>query len=217
VATETPIPGTIFLPITVRNACRPQVVHTDVVLVIDASSSMLEQSGESTKLEAAKAAALHFVDQLDLQGDQAAVVSFSSEAKLGIELNSDREALRSAIEAIQTGIGTRIDLALAASRVEMQSDRVIAENNQVVILLTDGRPTEGTAGAALSEASQLKSAGAVIYAIGLGADVDSDLLRLIASSDSTYIEAPTADDLERIYEEVAGELPCPGGAIWGGN
>ncbi len=210
-------PVRAFLPVALRGACRLENVHTDVVLVIDASSSMSEASGPSSKLAAAQQAARQFVGLLDLAHDQAAVVAFNSNARVAVPLTSNRAALEAVLSDIQLAVGTRIDLALEAAGTELSSQRAKPSNNKVVVLLTDGLPSEGTSSASLRAAGELRSAQIVVYAIGLGADVDRGLLQAIAWDRKTYVEAPTAEDLERIYEEIAGELPCPGGAIWMGQ
>jgi Mg-chelatase subunit ChlD len=214
-ATATPESVAVYLPITVRQVCKPGEVHTDVILIIDASSSMREPSGTTTKLDAARKAALDFVDNLQLGQDQAAVVSFNAQARLDLPLSRDRAALERAINGISTAAGTRIDLALERAGQELASGRPIAGNNRAVILLTDGRTDAGTSDRALAAAASLKSGKAAIYTIGLGADVDAVFLRQIASSPLMYLEAPTADQLAGIYEEIAGSLPCPGGVFWG--
>ncbi len=216
-ATATPETALAYLPLVMRQVCKPAEVHTDVVLIIDASSSMREPSGASTKIDAAKQAALTFVDNLKLGQDQAAVVSFNAQARLEITLTADRATLQAAINGIATALGTRIDLALETAGAELASGRPIPGNNRAVILLTDGRPDAGTADRALSAAAALKSTGTAVYTIGLGADVDANLLRQIASSPSMYVQAPTADELAGIYADIAGMLPCPGGVFWYGG
>ena len=49
-----------------------------------------------------------------------------------------------------------------------------------------------------------------IFTIGIGEDVDPDLLRSIAGNPDRYYAAPSTDDLMRIYREIAGDLPCIG-------
>jgi Mg-chelatase subunit ChlD len=208
------VPGFAYLPILLRQACRPAEVHTDVVLVLDTSASMLEPSGTSTKLAAAQAAARDFVRLLNLGDDQAAVVSFNSAASVAEPLTIDRDRLEGTIAGLSTAAGTRIDLALAAARAELASGRPRSGNNRVVILLTDGRQDGGDASLVLGESSALKRAGALVYAIGLGTDVDEDLLRAVASAPGMFLTSPTGNALAAIYASIAYELPCPGGAPW---
>jgi Mg-chelatase subunit ChlD len=214
-ATPTGQPSFVFLPLALRDACKPAEVHTNVVLAIDASTSMDQMAGEATKLEAAKHAASTFVGMLQLDEDYAGVVAFNSEAALLTRLTQDESRLHAAIDGTESQQGTRIDLALDMSlQVLRDGPQVGVGNNEVVVLLTDGRTDEGTADPAIGTADELKRSGIVIYSIGLGADVDPQFLTTIASSPDTYLKAPTAADLEEIYREIAGMLPCPGGAFW---
>ena len=61
-----------------------------------------------------------------------------------------------------------------------------------------------------------RRAGLTIYTIGLGADVNPDLLVDVAGDRARYTAAPEAEELERIYSRLAPVLPCPAGRHdWG--
>ena len=76
----------------------------------------------------------------------------------------------------------------------------------VVVLMTDGiQPGLDDVRAA---ADLVKGTGALVYAIGLGADVDTDLLRGVASDPDRFYASPTADDLARIYAEIFERIAC---------
>jgi Mg-chelatase subunit ChlD len=216
-ATSTPETVLAYLPLVARRICKVQVHTTDVVLVIDASSSMEQESGGQTKIAAAKQAARTFVGLLDPATDRAAVVSFHNEATFLARPTSDLAALVSAIAGIQTDQGTRIDLALemAAFGLDPEMGTGRGADQEVIVLLTDGRPDGGTEGSAQEAAAWARSAGITIYTVGLGADVDPDLLRQLASRPEFYLEAPSADALEAIYAELARALPCPDGVLFG--
>ena len=212
--TPTPEPRLIYLPLALRFGCKREDLHSDVVLVIDTSNSMLELSGGRVKLVAAKEAAQRFVDLLDIGRDQAAVVAFNTGVRTVTPLSGDRAALQRAISGLATSAGTRIDLGLDQAAAEMASGRTRAGNNRVVVLMTDGRPDGGTSDMVVASATRLKQQGVSLYVIGLGDDIDEALLRQVATGPSTYLRAPSATDLQRIYEGIVGTLPCPGGAFW---
>ncbi len=217
-STVTPTPETVtaYLPLVARRVCKLEARTTDVVLVIDASSSMEQQSGEQRKIDAAKQAAKSFVGLLDPNTDRAGVVAFdrgvTRVSTFGTRL--DVEQLRAFIDTITTGEGTRIDLALQMAGQQLWDSGRDADN-QIIVLLTDGLPDGGTEGLVLDAAGTAKDSGIMIYTIGLGTDVDPHLLRQVASRPDLYLEAPSADQLEAIYAELAGNLPCPGGVIIG--
>ena len=48
-----------------------------------------------------------------------------------------------------------------------------------------------------------------VYAIGVGADVDTGLLRqIVAPHAERFYPAASSADLVRIYSDIAGSLPC---------
>lgn len=224
--TDTPLPSAtptptgepehvvVYLPVAVRHVCKSAEAHTDVVLAIDASTSMLDESGRYTKLALAKEAGRAFVRLLDLGADQAAVVSFSATADLDAPLTDHLGRLEAAIDAIAAHPGTHIHGALELATAELGSPRARTGNNAVIVLMTDGRPSEGSAEAARAAAGAARGLGITLYTIGLGEDVDAVLLRELATTPAHYVAAPEASDLEQIYAEIAGELPCPRGVVW---
>lgn len=214
-ATATPEarPGTVYLPVLARAVCLPKDIRSDVALVIDASSSMRELSAGVAKIDAAKTAARTFVGLLE-PGDRAAVVAFNAEAVLAAPLTADAAALRAAIDGIATADGTHLDHALDVAAAALPADADPARQ-RIVVVLTDGRASasDDEVRAAAARARD----GRKLYAIGLGDDIDRDLLRAIVSTPSLYLEAPTSTDLEAIYAGIAGTLPCPGGVVWPGG
>ncbi|MCB0215165.1 MAG: VWA domain-containing protein [Chloroflexi bacterium] len=213
----TPQTVRAYLPLVARRVCKVAERSTDVVLVVDASSSMDQISGDRSKIEAARQAASRFVGLLDPDSDRASVIAFNHEARLVSPLIDDLAALQAAIASIATDSGTRIDLALdrAVDQLVEAGGLGREADNAVIVLLTDGRPDGGTEAAVLAAADRARRAGITIYAVGLGEDVDPELLRRVATRGELYLEAPSADDLAAIYAGLAGDLPCPGGVILG--
>jgi Mg-chelatase subunit ChlD len=200
--TPTPEPRLAFLPIAFKGQCIAGRAHTDVVLLIDTSSSM---TGD--KLDAARGAARAFLDNVDLTTDQAAVYGFDSDAIAHVGLTRDRAALERAIAGLQVGQGTRIDRALAGAEWELTFGTGRDPTNRgVVVLLSDGAHNGPTADV-LTAAASLARHSSSTYAIGLGGDVDEVLLRAVASPGG-YYRAPGPDELRGIYETIAVRLPC---------
>jgi Flp pilus assembly protein TadG len=56
---------------------------------------------------------------------------------------------------------------------------------------------------ALQHAQTIKNGGVTVYAIGLGALINEDFLKQIASTPGTYYLAPTGDDLTAIFQHIA--------------
>lgn len=200
----TPVPAPIYLPVTYRNFCKPVAAGVDVVLLIDTSDSM-----RGAKLEQAKRAARIFVGELSLDtGDQAAIVGFDGEARIGAQLTRDRAVLEAAIDGLASGSGTRIDRALQAAERELRSPRHAAGHRAAAVLLSDGRQS-GPTSIVESAAGQLRAIPALLFAIGLGDEADAALLRRITGDARRTFFAPAPEQLEGIYRTIAEVIPCP--------
>lgn len=210
--TTTPTFGgqPLFFPALLRQTCASEGLGANVVLVIDASSSM-----EGEKLADAKSAARHFVDlmRLSSSGDRVAVVSFASRADLHRGLTSDPIAIADAIDAISVAAGTRIDLGLRLAGEELERQGVDQGRLRFVVILTDGRQSEAE-GEELAAASELREVGIRIFAIGLGADADRSAIAAIAGEDGRAYHAPGSTDLANLYRAVAAAIRCRPEPAW---
>ncbi len=216
-ATATPIPAPLFLPVALSEAPCTRTQRADVVLVIDASTSMNEPAGDGrTKLVAARDAARLFLDRLRLDaGDQAAVVGFNRDARLLVGLTDDPAELAEALDRLDTASETCLVCGLEAAGAALGSDARRPGNSAVVILLTDGRSNPRPASEAVEESDRLKALGHVIFTIGLGADLDDEALVAIASRPAFAHSASDGAALEAIYRELAVTLPGPADCYWG--
>lgn len=207
--TPTPRPGRVYLPILNLYWCREQDRPTDIVLLIDASTSMsgLTVAGR-TKLEAAREGAHAFVD-LMRPVDRAAVFAFHDGVDRLSGLTGDRSALHAAVDAIAMQPWTRIDLALAAALDELTGERAGEGHLPVIVLLTDGHPTHTTPEAVEAVARRAHAAGIVVFAIGIGTDLNPPLLRTVAGSEDRYHGVADAEALREVYELIATRIPCP--------
>lgn len=205
-ATPTSVPGTVYLPFLGRGICWPKHQALDIVLVLDASSSM-----EGAKLQAALAAVRGFLGAARLQpnADQAALVTFADTATVVQGLTSDAALLEAAIDTVTTGLGTRIDRGLGAALDLLAAGGRPGEAQPVVVLLSDGRQD-----VALDEARaagrRAREGGVEVYTVGLSQDVDADLLRELATEPNHFVPAADAADLAAVYTDIAGRLTgCP--------
>ena len=205
--TPTPKPRPIYLPILIKDKlCQDGFKYTDVVLVIDTSLTMLDvdDSGHM-KITSAKTASHSFVKLLQLPNDQVGVVQFNRDAKLVQPLTGNRALADAAIDALQSHQYTRIDLGIELAQQELTSVRHNADHNQTMVLLTDGIPDGTTHDVVVATAAAAKAAGIRIFTIGLGKDgeLDLPLLQDSASSLSDFYRAPTGDELDGIYRQLA--------------
>ncbi len=178
----------------------------DIVLLVDRSGSMKGQ-----KLTDAKTAAKTFVD---LQGsnNRAELISFAGTAIIEVQFTSmtadGKTTVKNAIDKLTSVDKTNIYEAIQKANSELETkgrDNVLL----VEILLTDGRPTTGNTDAddIIDLAVSANATGIRIYTIGLGNDVDANLLSSIANAtDGKYYFAPTSADLQAIYTEISEEI-----------
>jgi predicted ribosomally synthesized peptide with SipW-like signal peptide len=195
-------------------------VEADVALVLDDSGS-ISSSERTSIISAAKT----FIDELS-DRDQAATVAFGDTAAVEQELTqldttSNVDAVKNAIDNYgNTGVGgsTNIDGALEAANGELDSTRARTSATPVVVVLSDGSPTEnnGIEGtdngdiadtddeAAVEEADDVKSSGKRIISLGFGLTSGGDaesLMKAIAGTTANS-ESEYAD-----YESGSGDAP----------
>ena len=187
---ETKIPNTdLYKPI-------------DIVFSIDATSSMSSNDPQMLRRTAAKG----FVEKLG-DNDRGAVVTFAASATLRQGLTSDKTALNNAINLVNNSGGSTsnyrgLETALAQFNANSRDAR------RYIIILTDGIDNTGPRTQADFEflINQAKSKDVTIFTIGLGNNVPTAMLRLIAeSTGGQYYNARSASDLANIYDKIAVE------------
>lgn len=215
--TAMPVPPTIYLPLALTERCRPVTAPVDAVLVVDASTSMLERTASGpTKLDGARTAMGTFLDQLRLaSGDRASIVAFHSAAVVAAPLTGDRGRLDRALAAIVTDRQTCLVCGVDAAMGVLDAAGHRPDRRALIVLLTDGRSNPRPASEAVARAAAAKATGAVIYTIGLGSDIDADALAAIASSPKAFVRTSDAAALVAIYRDIARDLPCPVAQFWG--
>jgi Mg-chelatase subunit ChlD len=214
--TATSATAAVFLPVVLNEECVPGQRRLDVIVALDASTSMREHTaiGE-TKWASAKAAAASFIEVLNFtEGDQAGLVVFSSEAHLVQPLTSVEFEFRQALDAVTLSLGTCLVCAVDVADTELLSERRDGANLPVIILLTDGLSNPRPASEAVERALAPKARGVVIFTIGVGDFLDFDALRAVASQAEYFYHSPDGTDLETIYRAVATAIPCPSDVFW---
>jgi molecular chaperone DnaK len=174
----------------------PVVMPMDIALVIDCSWSM---NGED--IDEAKNAASRFLDNID-PSSQVGLVSFGNpEAHIQMELTHEYSQLRREIEKLEADGTTPMTKAIALTRKEVL---VNSQNNNVLILLTDGHPD--SADTTMTEAENAKQQGIQIITIGVGDGVDNDYLMLVASTPEVYYFVEESVQLESTFTTIASRL-----------
>jgi hypothetical protein len=190
----------------------------DIVLALDKSGSMRSEGlfppePFTTVTKTAK----NFVKNLT-QNDQVSVVAFGTLSKLESSLTKDKDVALSAIENLflstTTQEQTNITGGLQNAIDELTSGRVRPDSKKVLILLTDGIPTEPTkigeidfpSTSAQKLAIDVKSAGINVFTIGLGKNVSDGFLKSLSTDDAHYFYAPSKETLAGIYSTISSSL-----------
>jgi Mg-chelatase subunit ChlD len=194
---------------------------SDVVLAIDRSGSMQSLGTKPPEpLTSVKNAASIFVDLLK-DRDSAALVSFGPEASFDSALLEDQKALKPSIANIS--IATSSTQFTNIADAITKSFQLIADSQKqkIIVLLTDGVATKPSnpqgskseaediayaESVASKVAEEAKSAGVLLYTIGLGKDIHADFLRKIASTPESFLLAPATSTLESVYKQVSSSI-----------
>jgi Mg-chelatase subunit ChlD len=152
----------------------------NLVLVIDKSGSM----ADSDKMSRVKASLQAMVAKLRPE-DVISIVTFDNGARVLYPASriGDGHGLRYAIDCIQPGGGTNIHSGLMLGYQEAKKNFRQGVTNRV-ILLTDGIANVGVVdpGRIAADSSECNGQGIDLSTIGVGLDLNNDLLRTLAKS-----------------------------------
>lgn len=166
--------------------------QTAIILTIDVSRSMCSTDISPSRLEAAEAAALAFIERQQAT-TQIGIVAFSGYAEVIQPPTTDTEALQAAIESLATGrrtaIGNGILKALdAIAKIDPNVAPSVSGTSRgpaptpvprgayapdIIVLLTDGVSNFGPT--PLEAAQQAADRGVRVYTIGFGTENGSGI------------------------------------------
>jgi Ca-activated chloride channel family protein len=201
-----------------------------IVLAMDVSRSMKATDVEPTRLDAARTAAKTFLDEVP-EKFRVGVVSFATRASVGVAPTEDRELVVTALDTLAPGEGTAIGDAVALSlRVGQPQD---GEEEQeaadapprAIVVISDGARDGGQVEPA-EAAQQAKQRGVPVHTVLVGTPdgtVEEQLTggfrriirvppnpetleQVAAASGGTFFEAPDAEGLSQVYEELGSRL-----------
>lgn len=212
-------PARLFLPLALSLTCPPKDEFVDVVLVIDASTSMNEPAGDGRrKLDVVLSAVREFTRGIRLTAgkDRAALVTFNARANLVQALTHDPRLIDAALAKVQTDTRSRVDLG-----VQRAADELVIRGKpgrgQAIVLLSDGLVNPVPAAEAVSAAARARQQGATIWVVGLGPKLDETTLREMASGAGRYQRADSVLAVEAIYRDLTRKVPCPSQRYWAGR
>ena len=196
-----------------------------IVLAMDVSRSMKATDIEPTRLDAARTAAKTFLDEVP-EKFRVGVVSFATRAVVGVAPTEDRELVVTALDTLAPGEGTAIGDAVALSlRVGQPQEEGAKAPPRAIVLLSDGARDGGQVEPA-EAAQQAKQRGVPVYTVLVGTPdgvVEEQLTggfrriirvppnpetleQVAATSGGTFFQAPDAEGLKSVYEELGSRL-----------
>lgn len=193
-----------------------------VVLAIDTSLSMEAADVAPSRLDAAKQAALSFVDALPEQINMG-LVTFDGVARVRVTPTTDRRPVRSAIENLELGPATAIGEAILAGLDSIRNAPIVdAEGEPVpatMVVMTDGKTTVGRPDSDGAQAAI--DAGVPVSTIAFGTDrgtividgeiqpvpVEEQALRMIADqTGGQFFRAESLGELESVYADIGSSI-----------
>lgn len=207
--TTTPMPTTTTtLPTTtVKQACGQK--PADIVFLLDASESELAE-GFAKEIQFVYNFARKF--HIGPQNVQFSSVTFSSNVRNDFFLNtySNRHDVLNAIQKIsymQGGTNTSFGLKFVRDNSFKPQNGARTNATKIVIVITDGQSADPAA--TKHEAQLLHHQGVLVYAVGVGSDVDSSELKAISSNGTPILvtDFSLLHDIQASLETAA----CHGG------
>jgi len=194
-----------------------------VVLAIDTSLSMEATDVAPSRIEAAKAAATSFLDDVPSEVN-VGLVSFSGTSSLEVAPTTDRTAVANAIADLQLGEGTAIGSAIDTSLDALGTVPPAPDGSVVpaaIVVMSDGTTTMGVAND--EAAARAKQEDVPVSTIAFGTDkgtvsigetgeivrvpVDSKALAAIASeTGGQSYEAATQGQLTDVYASIGSSI-----------
>ncbi len=194
-----------------------------VVIVIDASQSMQATDVAPSRLAAAKAAAVEFVESIPDKYN-VSVVSMAGNSSILVPPTLAHNTVENAINSIQLQDGTAVGEGIyTALRALQQAPKDPNKPDSVapgaIVLLTDGSNTAGRA--PMQAAAEARNAKVPIYTIAYGTEngyvdldgkrepvpVDHELMKQIAATtNGDYFAAATLEQLDKVYDNIGTEV-----------
>ncbi|HZD37637.1 MAG TPA: VWA domain-containing protein [Actinomycetes bacterium] len=192
-----------------------------VLIALDVSNSMAARDVEPSRLDAAKSAALAFVDRLPARFN-VGLVAFDGSAAVVVAPTRDHQSVDNGIRGLALGPATAIGEAVFASLEAIANFDEQAGTNPPpsrIVLLSDGANTAGRSPERAAEAARAAHIAVSTIAYGtpegtvevngqlIPVPVDGPALeRLAKTSDGAYYEAASGEELQKVYQDIGSSV-----------
>jgi Ca-activated chloride channel family protein len=195
-----------------------------IMLAIDTSLSMEADDVKPTRIEAAKAAALSFIDIIPPKIN-VGLIQFNGKTVLKVPPTTDHDQLKRGINGLQLGESTAIGEAIFSSLDAINTVPPDAQGTPPparIVVMSDGKTTTGRSNDEAAQAAV--DAGVPVSTIAFGTDngtipspeepdinipvpVDADALQKIAdTTKGKFYNAATEDELKSVYQDIGSSV-----------
>lgn len=183
-----------------RPDCDP--VRNDVMLVLDRSDSMTNQSG---KFNQAKTGAINLVGLL-ARNDRVGLVSFASGVSFDSGLTGNFGRIRSLVRGLGAGGNTNLGGGVSRALDELRTNGR-QNSNKIMVVLADGEHNAGSSNP-IRVARDAKSTGVRVMTIGIPQLTDRSQLRQMASSpvSNNFVEAENVEEINDAFDAIAQQI-----------
>jgi Ca-activated chloride channel homolog len=199
--------ATVLLLALARPEATAQVPRDQatIMLVMDTSRSMLNPDVSPTRIEAARAAADAFLEEIP-DRFQVGLVAFAGAPSVEALPTTDKEAVRTALRNAPIRGGTAVgDALLRALQASRPRNAVNDERPPTaVLLLTDGDSRSGVA--PLVAADQARQEEVPVFTVAIAPEPPLELQEMAEMTGGQAFTAPTAEQLTAVYRDLGSRL-----------
>jgi Ca-activated chloride channel family protein len=199
--------ATVLLLALARPEATAQVPRDQatIMLVIDTSQSMLNTDVSPTRIDAAREAADAFLEQIP-DRFQVGLVTFAGAPSVEALPTTDKDVIRSALEAAPLREGTAVGDALVRALQASRPRNAVNDERPptAVLLLTDGESRSGTPPVAAAE--QAREEEVPVFTVALASQPPAELQQIAEVSGGQSFSAPTSDQLTAVYRDLGTRL-----------
>jgi Ca-activated chloride channel family protein len=215
-------PALVLLALTllVVGAARPQAnlpsdqKETTVVMVVDTSNSMKATDVSPSRIAAARAAARIMIKSLPKDA-KIGLVAFARDVRVLLAPTDDRAAVDASLNRLSLSGGTALGPAIDRAVTSLKASHS-AVKGRAIVVISDGKSTEGTR-APLAAAAAAKKAGVRVFTVSLGTaggtvkegtttvKVPPDpttLKKVAAATGARFFRAADAKSLNDAYRDI---------------